>query len=81
MTLVLKVRQNKRKRNTVIALRVSFTRGVFHHSCFLKAFGDASEQTWMSWDTPLHFFQMRGGPHSDVKARHFLFCAGWWGRG
>lgn len=21
---------------------------------------------------------MRGGPHSDVKARHFLFCAGWW---
>lgn len=29
-----------------------------------------------------HFiFQMRGGPHSDVKARHFFFCAGWWGRG
>lgn len=27
------------------------------------------------------FFQMRGGPHFDVKARHFLFCAGWWGRG
>ena len=48
MTLVLKVRQNKRKRNTVIALRVKLTRGVFHHSCFLKAFGDASEQTWMS---------------------------------
>ena len=25
---------NVEKRNTVIALRVSFTRGVFHHSCF-----------------------------------------------
>ena len=24
------------------------------------------------------FSQMRGGPYSDVKARHFLFCAGWW---
>ena len=61
MTLVLKVRQNKRKRNTVIALRVSFTRGVFHHSCFLKAFGDASEQTWMLWDTPLHFSRCVAG--------------------
>ena len=29
-----------------------------------------------------HFiFQIHGGPHSDVKARHFFFCAGWWGRG
>lgn len=24
------------------------------------------------------FFQMRGVPHPDVKARHFLFCAEWW---
>ena len=26
----------------------------------------------------LFFFKMRGGPHPDVKARHSLFCAGWW---
>ena len=45
---------------------------------FYRAFGDASHETWMSGDTPLHFFfQMRGVPHPDVKARHFLFCAGW----
>ena len=30
------------KRNTVIALREK-SRGVFHHSCLAKVFGDASE--------------------------------------
>ena len=53
-----------------------------HVACLIihvysRAFGDASRKTWMSWDMPLYFFsKMRGGPHSDVKARHFLFAPG-----
>ena len=43
---------------------------------FYRAFGDASHETWMLGDTPLHFFQMRGVPHPDVKARHPIPRAG-----
>ena len=45
---------------------------------FYRAFGDASHETWMSGDTPLHFFSDAWCASSDVKARHFLFCAEWW---
>ena len=75
MTLYGKLRQRfKSKRNTMIALRVSFTRGVFHHSCFSRAFGDAFYKTWMSWDTPLYFpeawrasFRCEGTPLSFLR--------------
>lgn len=47
MTLYGKLRQSKlSKRNTVIALRVQSTRGVFHHYVLTRAFGDASRKTW-----------------------------------
>ena len=36
----------KSKRNTMIALRGAIHVACFHHHVYLKAFGDASEQTW-----------------------------------
>lgn len=45
---------------------------------FYRAFGDASHETWMLGDTPLHFFSDAWCASFDVKARHFLFCAEWW---
>ena len=45
VTLCRELRQRfKAKRNTVIALRGN-PRGVLHHSCLAKAFGDASYKT------------------------------------
>ena len=69
------------KRNTVIALR-----GAIHVACFIIHVCQgrlAMPHRRRGCHETRHFifFQMRGGPHSDVKAHHFLFCAKWLGRG
>ena len=69
MTLSEKLRQSKKsKRNTMIALR-----GAIHVACFIihvysRAFGDASQKTWMSWNTPL-FFSARGIVANKVRKK------------
>ena len=57
----------------MIALRVSFTRGVFHHSCFCKGVWRCLRIDVDVMGHATSFFQMRGGPHSDLKARQFFF--------
>ena len=57
MTLSEKLRQSKKsKRNTMIALR-----GAIHVACFIihvysRAFGDASQKTWMFWEHATFLF-------------------------
>ena len=52
----------------MIALRVLFTRGVFHHSCFFKGVWRCLRQDVVIGNTPLFFsVQARGVMRSTVQ--------------